>query len=114
MNELMPGLHLTVIGALIGIGGTLLGVILGSCLDFIKSNIGIRSILIDSQNIQLEKVIPDGEGSYTGGKHIYFRCTIVNRKPKPAVIEKIRCICYQKGANNALFIHQSKDLVFQE
>lgn len=83
--------------ALIGVVGTLLGTIIGLVCPYMCSSFGRKLLVISNIDVQIGTGKPDGEGGYDGS-WINFTATILNKKNKSLIIEKMACELYS-GSN---------------
>lgn len=86
-----------VLCALIGVGGTLLGTIVGLVFPYLCSGFGRKLLVISNIDVWFGTGKPDGEGGYDGSR-LNFTATILNKKNKSLIIEKIACELYS-GSN---------------
>ena len=86
-----------VLCALIGVGGTLSGTIVGLVFPYLCSSFGRKLLVISDIDVRFGTGKPDGEGGYDGS-WINFRASILNKKNKSLIIEKIACELYS-GSN---------------
>ena len=86
-----------VLCALIGVGGTLSGTIVGLVFPYLCSSFGRKLLVISDIDVQFGMGKPDGEGGHDGS-WINFRALILNKKNKSLIIEKIACELYS-GSN---------------
>ena len=86
-----------VLCALIGVGGTRLGTIVGLAFPYLCSGFGRKLLVISNIDVRFGTGKPDGEGGYDGS-WINFRASILNKKNKSLIIEKIACELYS-GSN---------------
>ena len=70
-----------VLCALIGVGGTLLGTIVGLAFPYLCSGFGRKLLVISNIDVRFGTGKPDGEGGYDGS-WINFRASILNKKNK--------------------------------
>ena len=68
-----------VLCALIGVGGTLLGTIVGLVFPYLCSGFGRKLLVISDIDVRFGTGKPDGEGGYDGS-WINFRASILNKK----------------------------------
>lgn len=93
----MGELSETIQGALIGVGGAVIGTILGYLLPTISKSVGRKAINITDVNAYFGSGQVDAFGpDYT---HIIFTITILNRKQKNLILEGLTCELY---SNNTL------------
>lgn len=86
-----------VLCALIGVGGTLLGAIVGLVVPYLCKNFGRKLLVVSNADVRFGTGKPDGEGGYDGS-WINFTATILNKKDQALIIEKIACELY-RGSN---------------
>ena len=86
-----------VLCALIGVGGTLLGTIVGLVFPYLCSGFARKLLVISNIDVWFGTGKPDGEGGYDGSR-LNFTATILNKKNKSLIIEKIACELYS-GSN---------------
>ncbi len=86
-----------IVVGIIGVVGTLLGVVVGFGLECIRSSVGKRALSIELKELCIEKIVPDGCGDYFGDRRLEFKCIFVNRKLNPEIVEKLECIYYKKN-----------------
>lgn len=74
-----------VLCALIGVGGTLLGTMVGFVLSYLCNSFGRKLLVISNIDVRFGTGKPDGEGGYDGS-WINFTATILNKKNKSLII----------------------------
>lgn len=82
-----------VLCALIGVGGTLLGTIVGLVFPYLCSGFGRKLLVVSDIDVRFGTDKPDDAGGYDGS-WINFTATILNKKNKSLIIEKIACELY--------------------
>lgn len=97
-----------VLCALIGVGGTLLGTIVGLVFPYLCSGFGRKLLVIFNTDVRFGTGKPDGEGGYDGS-WINFTATILNKKNKSLIIEKIACELYSGSNRIAVCICADSD-----
>ena len=97
-----------VLCALIGVGGTLLGTIVGLVFPYLCSSFGRKLLVISDIDVRFGTGKPDGEGGYDGS-WINFRASILNKKNKSLIIEKIACELYSGSSRIAVCSCADKD-----
>ena len=90
-----------VLCALIGVGGTLLGTIVGLGFPYLCNGFGRKLLVISKIDVRFGTGKPDGEGGYDGS-WINFTATILNKKNKSLIIEKIACELYSGSSRIAI------------
>ena len=86
-----------VLCALIGVGGTLLGTIVGLIFPYLCSGFGRKLLVVSDIYVRLGTGKANNMGGYDESR-INFTATILNKKNKSLIIEKIACELYS-GAN---------------
>lgn len=89
MGKLSEGL----ICALIGVVGTVVGTIVGALLPAIQNGIGRKSVQVSNTQICLGSGSTDSDG-YSDFSDVEFRLSVINRKGKDLILEKMYCELY--------------------
>ncbi len=89
---MMSAENIAILSGTLAFAGTIMGVILGTLLDVIKSNWGKRSVQIINQSIFFSK--PDHIISDETSTPFTFNVVFINRKEKAAIVENVTCAYY--------------------
>ena len=89
----MENLSESLLCAVIGVFGTVVGTIIGALLPAIQNNVGRKSILLSNVEAYWGDGQVDAFGSYHGSQ-LNFTLSVLNRKGKDLILERMSCKLY--------------------